>query len=107
MDHAPSRRAVLGGTMAGLAVPLLGGAPARAATAQAAGPIGSGWTEIFPTYSVHQPPDRTRHTYDAATGEHHFWVYDTDPYFKAGLYGRAGMSARSDNYLKNIHIYRK
>ncbi|MGW6499481.1 polysaccharide lyase family 7 protein [Nonomuraea angiospora] len=224
MDHAPSRRTVLGGTMAGLAVPLLGGAPAaRAAAARAAGPIGSGWTEIFPSYSVHQPPDRTRHTYDAATGEHHFWLYDTDPstfpgqdsgprselrfhndytsgqaqfecdmkigagahrvcvmqvfggatsatafmtlamntdsinyydsttqiyapvydrylrlnvvhetgpgeihifvdreyrtsfndrgaathYFKCGLYGRTDMSARSDNHIKNIHIYRK
>ncbi|SEG77722.1 Alginate lyase [Nonomuraea solani] len=191
--------------------------------AAAAGPIGSGWTEISPGYSVHQPPDRTRHTLNTATGEHHFWLYDTDPstfpgqdsgprselrfhndytsgqaqfecdmkikagahrvcvmqvfggataatafmtlamntnsinyydsttrifspvydtyirlnvvhetaigkvhvfvnrqyqasfndrgdathYFKCGLYGRSAMSARSDAYLKNIHIYRK
>ncbi|GAA4708399.1 DUF4386 domain-containing protein [Phytohabitans rumicis] len=69
-------------------------------------------------------------------GDPHFWIYDTDPstypgqdsgprsdvqqfrasfadhgrathYFKAGLYGRAGMSARCDAYLKNIRIYRK
>ena len=45
-------------------------------TAQA-DPIGSGWTEIFPEHSLHQPPGRTRHTLSA--GEHHFWLYATDP----------------------------
>ncbi|MFD1543317.1 polysaccharide lyase family 7 protein [Nonomuraea guangzhouensis] len=44
-----------------------------------AAPIGSGWTEVSPGYTVHQPPDLTRHTYDAATGEHHFWLYSSDP----------------------------
>ncbi|MFG6194280.1 hypothetical protein [Nonomuraea sp. JJY05] len=28
-------------------------------------------------------------------------------YFKCGIYGRTDMSARSDNHIKNIHIYRK
>ena len=42
-----------------------------------ADPIGSGWTEIFPSYSLHQPPGRTRHTLTG--GEHHFWLYATDP----------------------------
>jgi len=213
------RRTLLGAaatTGIGLTGWALGQTPAHAS------PIGSGWTEINPGYTVHQPPDRTRHTYDSATGEHHFWLYDTDPstfpgqdsgprselrfrndytsgqaqfecdmmvrssafrlclmqvfgaatqstafmaldmgnslnyydtdqvihapiydnylrlnvvhdtttrkvhvfvnrefratfqdhgagthYFKCGLYGREGMAARSDNYIKNIHIYRK
>ncbi|ADI04051.1 hypothetical protein SBI_00930 [Streptomyces bingchenggensis BCW-1] len=214
------RRTLLGGAAAtglGLTGWGLTAAPAEAA------PIGSGWTEIDPGYTVHQPPDRTRHEYNSSTGEHHFWLYDTDPstfpgqdsgprselrfkndytsgqaqfecdmrvkssaynvcvmqvfgaetqatafmalamnnslnnygkadqeiyspiydtylrlnvvhdtttrsvhvfvnrefrvtfkdhgpgthYFKCGLYGRDGMSARSDNYIKNIHVYRK
>ncbi|MEU0843717.1 polysaccharide lyase family 7 protein [Streptomyces sp. NPDC005962] len=70
------RRTLLGGAAAtGLGVTGLG---LSAAPAQAS-PIGSGWTEIDPGYTVHQPPDTTRHTYDSSTGEHHFWVYDTDP----------------------------
>ncbi|MGW0197861.1 polysaccharide lyase family 7 protein, partial [Nonomuraea sp. NPDC003201] len=221
---APGARAVLGREgRADAGTPAAGPRGPPPPAARAAGPIGSGWTEIFPTYSVHQPPDRTRHTYDAATGEHHFWLYDTDPstfpgqdsgprselrfhndytsghaqfecdmkigagahrvcvmqvfggatsatafmtlamntdsinyydsttqiyapvydsylrlnvvhetdlgkihifvnrqyrtsfndrgaathYFKCGLYGRTDMSARSDNHIKNIHIYRK
>lgn len=44
-----------------------------------AAPIGTGWSEISPGHTVHQPPGRTRHSFDAATGEHHFWLYDDDP----------------------------
>jgi hypothetical protein len=28
-------------------------------------------------------------------------------YFKCGLYGREGMSARCDAYIRNIRLYRK
>ena len=42
-----------------------------------AGPIGSGWTEVDAAYSLHQPPGKARHT--LTDGEHHFWLYDTDP----------------------------
>ncbi len=31
----------------------------------------------------------------------------TTHYFKCGLYGRPGMSARCESYIKNIRIYRK
>ncbi|MFI6742980.1 hypothetical protein ACIBI9_59670 [Nonomuraea sp. NPDC050451] len=27
---------------------------------------------------MYRPPDRTRHTYDAGTGEHHFWLCSPD-----------------------------
>jgi hypothetical protein len=40
------------------------------------GAIGSGWTEIFPTYHVDQPPGQTRHSVNG--GEHHFWIYSAD-----------------------------
>lgn len=200
---------------AGIAAEPLLARPALAA------PIGTGWTEVAANYRVDQPPERTRHTLGAG-GEHHFWIYATDPstypgrdsgprselrflheyttgsaqfeadvkvaagterpcvmqifgasarattfmtlamadslryydsaqvihspiydtwlrlnvvhdtaagvvhvfvnrqfrasfpdygrathYFKCGLYGRAGMSARCDAYIKNIHLYRK
>ncbi|MFJ8111647.1 polysaccharide lyase family 7 protein [Streptomyces sp. NPDC096132] len=216
-----NRRKLLSGTAAtglGLAGWSLAAPAARAA------PIGTGWTEVNPGFTLHQPPDRTRYEYLSSTGEHHFWLYSTDPstfpgqdsgprsemrwkndytsgqaqfecdmriaagahrvcvmqifgaqtqattfmtlamntnsinyydyaaqqiyspvydtiirlnvvhetdtgnvhvfvnrafratfkghgpathYFKCGLYGREGMSARSDIYLKNIHLYRK
>jgi hypothetical protein len=39
-------------------------------------PVGTGWTEIFPTYKVDQPPGQTRYT---LTGdEFHFWLFNTD-----------------------------
>lgn len=67
------RRTLLAGGVAlgTAAVPLLA-QPAQA------GPIGSGWTEIAADYKLDQPPGRTRHTL-SPDGEHHFWIYDTDP----------------------------
>ncbi|WP_322726066.1 polysaccharide lyase family 7 protein [Streptomyces spongiae] len=212
------RSLLVGGAGAGLGLAGWG----LSATPAAAAPIGSGWTEVSAAHNLHQPPDRTRHTV-GSDGEHHFWLYDSDPstfpgqdsgprselrfldqytsgsaqfeadvkvgagahnvcvmqvfggsswatafmtlathdsltyynytdqviqapiydtylrlnvvhdtaaaavhvfvnrrfkasyadhgrathYFKCGLYGRAGMSARSDAYIKNIHLYRK
>ncbi|MEU8617453.1 carbohydrate-binding protein [Streptomyces sp. NPDC048623] len=32
---------------------------------------------------------------------------DNTHYFKCGIYGRTGMSQRTDVYIKNIHLYRK
>ena len=43
---------------------------------QSGSPIGSGWTEIFPSYHVDQPPGQIRHSLNG--GEHHFWVSSTD-----------------------------
>jgi hypothetical protein len=51
------------------------GLPAAPAYAD---PIGTGWTEIHPTYKVDQPPGLARHTV-SSSGEHHFWIHDTDP----------------------------
>jgi hypothetical protein len=42
----------------------------------AASPIGTGWTEIFPTYSVDNPPGQVRYT---VTGDEiHYWLFNTD-----------------------------
>jgi hypothetical protein len=40
------------------------------------GPIGDGWTEVAPTYSVDQPPGQIRYTLTGS--EFHFWVFATD-----------------------------
>lgn len=45
-------------------------------TTTSTGPIGSGWTEVFPQLSYDQPPGQTRHT--LINGEHHFWLFNTD-----------------------------
>jgi hypothetical protein len=42
----------------------------------AASPIGTGWTEIFPTYKVDYPPGQTRYTLSG--DEFHFWLFNTD-----------------------------
>ncbi|MEV6154830.1 hypothetical protein AB0L53_31270 [Nonomuraea sp. NPDC052129] len=73
-------------------------------------------TQIFaPVYDTYI---RLNVVHDTAAGKVHVFVnrqYRTSfddrgaatHYFECGRYGRTGMSARSDNYLKNIHIYRK
>jgi hypothetical protein len=40
------------------------------------GPIGDGWTEIMPTYSIDQPPGQVRYTLTGS--EFHFWVMNSD-----------------------------
>lgn len=56
--------------------------------------------------------------HETATGKVHVFVNrvfkatfndrgDATHYFKCGIYGRAGMSARTDVYVRNLHIYRK
>jgi hypothetical protein len=40
------------------------------------GPIGAGWTEIFPVYKVDQPPGQIRYTLSGT--EFHFWLFNND-----------------------------
>lgn len=70
------RRTLLGGgAAAGLG--LAGWGVAGAPLAQAS-PIGTGWTEINPGFSVQDPPDAVRYEYLSSTGEHHLWLNSTD-----------------------------
>jgi alginate lyase len=41
------------------------------------GPIGSGWTELFPKTKLDHPPNLMRYAF--VGGEHHFWVLASDP----------------------------
>jgi hypothetical protein len=40
------------------------------------GPIGTGWTEIHPQYTVDNPPGQTRYTISG--NEIHYWLFNTD-----------------------------
>ncbi|GAA3783800.1 polysaccharide lyase family 7 protein [Streptomyces phyllanthi] len=72
------RRTLLGGgAAAGLG--LAGWGVAGAPQAQAS-PIGTGWTEVNPGFALQTPPGTTRYEYLSATGEHHLWLLDSDPW---------------------------
>jgi len=71
--HRLRRTILISGLLA--CVVAAGSLVAAAGTASAV--IGTGWTEITPDYKLDHPPGRTRHT--LTNGEHHFWIYKTDP----------------------------
>jgi hypothetical protein len=58
-------------------------------------PIGAGWTEVFPSYKMDQPPGQVRYTLE--NGEFHLWLFNND----ASTYPGRDSGPRSELHIRN------